>query len=238
MNNIGSADLKLLKEIYKDNFLDAQKKLEKHYPIQYLIGYVEFLNTTIDVNESVLIPRFETELLVEKTLQFLKTKKYKTGIDIGTGSGAIAIALKKNQDIKLDACDISKKALEIARNNAFKNGTEINFFEKNILKEELDQKYDFFISNPPYVRKEEMVSKETKYEPQIALYANHSGLEFYERILYLATIYLNKKGSIIFEIGATQKEEIKKIALHYFPKSKITTLKDYNNFDRFMFIEN
>ncbi len=236
MNNIGAADLKLLKEIYKDNISYALQKLENNYPIQYLIGYVDFYNSKINVNENVLIPRFETELLMEKTLQFLKDKNYQTILDIGTGSGAIAITLKKYLNISVAACDISKEALEVAENNALHNNTDINFFKLDILKDIPKNKYDVIISNPPYVRKEEYVSPETKYEPQIALYAKHNGLEFYERILSISKEILNPKGSIIFEIGSTQKEAIKKIAQSYFPKSIITVYQDYNNLDRFMFI--
>lgn len=236
-NNIGNADLKLLKELYSHNFKDIEEKLKEHYPIQYLIGYVDFYNTKINVNENVLIPRFETELLVDKTIKFLKTKNYKTLIDICTGSGCIAISLKKHTNLIIDACDISDKALETARNNAKENNVDINYFKLNVLNEIPLNKYDCIISNPPYVTTDEYTSPETKYEPQIALFASNNGLEFYERILKTAKDYLNENGSIIFEIGATQAEEIKKIALSYFPNSKITTLKDYNNFDRFMFIE-
>ena len=129
LNNIGPADLKLLKEIYKDNLDYALKKLKEHYPIQYLIGYVDFYNTKINVNENVLIPRFETELLVEKAIKFLKTKNYHNLLDICTGSGCIAIALKKNLNINIDALDISNEALKIAKINATQNNTSLNFFK-------------------------------------------------------------------------------------------------------------
>jgi len=237
LNNIGSADLKLLKELYKENFKETEQKLKENYPIQYLIGYVDFYNTTIEVNEDVLIPRFETEYLVEKTIHFLNKKNYHTFIDLCTGSGAIAIALKKNTNLEGDACDISEPALKIAKKNAQKNKVKINFFQFDILNQELTQKWDLIISNPPYVKNEEYTSPETKYEPQIALFANHNGLEFYEKILKQAPKILNKNGSIIFEIGADEGEDIKKIALSYFPTSKITIEKDYNQLDRFIFIE-
>lgn len=237
MNNIGSADLKLLKEIYKDNLDYALKKLEEHYPIQYLIGYVDFYNTKINVNESVLIPRFETEVLVDKSVKLLQTKNYKNLIDISTGSGAIAIAIKKHLNIEIDACDISEYALNLAKTNALENKTNINFFKCDILKDNINKKYDCIISNPPYVLETEYTSPETKYEPSIALFAKDEGLEFYKKILSLAPSILNKNGTIIFEIGAYQATSIKNIALSYFPNSKITIEKDYNNFDRFMFIE-
>ncbi len=237
MNKIGQAELKLLKELYKDNYEEALKKINENYPIQYLIGYVDFFNVKIKVNGDVLIPRYETELLVDLTIKKLKDKNYKNLIDIGTGSGAIAVALKKNLEIVIDACDISNKALELAKNNALLNDVNINFFKKNILKEELDNKYDVIVSNPPYVKKDEYVGPETKYEPSIALYAGDDGLEFYKRILKLAKTNLNENGLIVLEIGATLGENIKKIALEYFPKASINIIKDFNNFERIMFIE-
>lgn len=237
MNNIGSADLKLLKELYPNNFNEIEQKLKEHYPIQYLIGYVDFYNTKINVNENVLIPRFETELLVDKTIKFLKNKNYKTLIDICTGSGCIAISLKKHTNLIIDACDISDKALKIAKENAIENNIDINYFKIDILKEIPTKKYDCIVSNPPYVLDTEYTSFETKYEPSIALYAKNNGLEFYERILKTAKDYLNDNGSIIFEIGATEGSEIKELALKYFPKAKVNIEKDYNNYDRFMFIE-
>ena len=236
MNNIGEADLKLLKAIYQDNFNEAEKKLQEHYPIQYLIGYVDFYNTKLNVNENVLIPRFETELLVENTLKFLENKNYQTLLDIGTGSGAIAIALKRNSNLSIDACDISKDALNIAKTNARNNNASINFFQLDILTAIPTKKYDVIISNPPYVSENELVSEETKYEPQIALYANHNGLEFYERILNIAPSILNKNGTIIFEIGQNQANAIKKLALDIFPQAKITIKNDFNNYNRYLFI--
>lgn len=237
MNKIGSAELKALKKYYKGDLKEAEELLKKNYPIQYLIGFVEFYNCQIEVNENVLIPRYETEYLVEKSINLLKTKNVKKGIDLCTGSGAIAIALAKNLKINMDACDISIKALEVAKKNALKNKVDINLFKKDILKDKIDGKYDFIISNPPYIKEWEYASAETKYEPSIALYAKDNGLEFYKKILSFSKEILNPNGIIIFEIGDTLNEEIKKIALDIYPKAIITTEKDYNNFNRFMFIK-
>ena len=237
LNKIGQAEFAALKKYYKGNIEDAQKLLKKNYPIQYLIGHVDFYNCKIFVNENVLIPRFETEYLIEKTIKRLNNKTLKTGIDLCTGSGAIAIALKKNLKIEIDACDISNDALNVAKKNAIENKVKINFFQKDILKENIDKKYDFIISNPPYVKPDEIVDKETFYEPSIALYADETGLIFYQRILELSKSILKVHGIIIFEIGNTLNEEIKKIALEIYPKAIITTEKDFNNYNRFMFIE-
>jgi len=236
LNNIGNADLKLLKEIYQDRFNEAEELLKKNYPIQYLIGYVEFYNTIIHVNENCLIPRFETENLISLTIPILKEKNIKSLIDICTGSGCIAIALKHALNLDISACDISIKALNLAQINAQKNNTPINFFQIDILNETIKGKYDCIISNPPYVKEDEETSLETKYEPSIALYAKYSGLEFYKRILSEAPNILNKNGIIIFEIGNTLGLEIKKIALHYFPEASIIIKKDFNNYDRYIFI--
>ncbi len=237
INKIGQKNLELLQKIYKDNISYVYQKLEENYPVQYLIGYVDFYDTKIKVNADVLIPRFETELLIEKTLKFLKTKNYQTLLDIGTGSGAIAIVLKKNTNLLIDALDVSEASLALAKTNAYENNTSINFYKLDILNEIPPKKYDCLISNPPYVTETEIVSPETRYEPQIALYAKNDGLEFYDRILTISRYILNEHGSIIFEIGATQKEAIKKIALKIYPKAIITTYQDFNNYDRFMFIE-
>ena len=131
LNNIGAADLKLLKELYPNNFNEIEQKLKDNYPIQYLIGYVDFYNTKINVNESVLIPRFETEVLVDNTIKFLKNKNYKSLIDICTGSGCIAISLKKHTNLEIDACDISEEALNTAKINAKENNVNINYFKLN-----------------------------------------------------------------------------------------------------------
>ena len=237
LNKIGKSELKALKENYKGDIKEAEELLKKNYPIQYLIGYVDFYNCKINVNENVLIPRFETEYLVEKAIHLLQNKKIKSGIDLCTGSGAIAIALKKNLDIKIDACDISDEALEVAKKNTLENHVQINFFKKDILKDNLAGKYDFIISNPPYVKKGEYTSEETAYEPQIALFADETGLIFYKKIIELSKSILNPHGIIIFEIGATLGEDIKKIALDIYPKANIKIEKDFNELDRFMFIE-
>ena len=237
LHKIGTAEFQALKKYYQGDINEALELLKKSYPIQYLIGFVEFYNCKIYVNENVLIPRYETEYLVEKAIKRLKNKKITNGIDLCTGSGAIAIALKKHLDIKIDACDISEYALKVAKKNASENKVDINFFQKDILNEELTKNYDFIISNPPYVKKDEYTSKETKYEPSIALYAHDEGLEFYKRIINLSKQLLNQNGIIIFEIGATLGNSIKEYAQKIYPNAIITIEQDYNHLDRFMFIE-
>lgn len=239
LNKIGKAELKLLKEIYGDKYEEALEKVNNHYPIQYLIGYVDFYNTRIKVNENVLIPRYETEVLVDIIVKTVKNHSYLDFVDICTGSGCIAISLTKTlSNIAMDAVDISEKALEVAKENALENKVEINFWQKDILKEELSKKYDVIVSNPPYVKINEDIGEEVEFEPKIALYANDNGLEFYKRIFKMAKKILKPKGMIFLEIGATLGEEIKKEALEIFPKALVTILKDYNGLDRFLILEN
>lgn len=235
-DNITELDWNLLKSKYPNHLEEIVKKINNDYPVQYLIGNVEFCDTNIDVDERVLIPRFETEYLVEKVLN--KILKYPENtleiLDIGTGSGCIIISLAKKVNQKYTAIDISDDALELAKKNADANKVKIEFIKKDILKEKISKKYDVLISNPPYVSKSEMVDPQTKFEPQNAIFANNNGLEFYEKIL--ENLEYQPK-LIAFEIGMNQGEEIKKIAEKKFPAAKITIEKDLTNRVRYLFIE-
>lgn len=229
---------------YLEKYLDFSKleeglkRLEAGEPIQYIIGNVNFCGNMINVNSNVLIPRFETELLVDKTINYVKKyfdKKVKI-IDLGTGSGAIAISLCKKLDANVDAIDISDKALELAKENADLNGVNINFFESDMLDGVTD-KYDVIISNPPYIAYDEEIEDIVKdNEPAIALFAENKGLEFYEKILSKAYKNINDKAIIAFEIGRYHGEAITKIAKEYFPNAKVSVEKDFPGEDRFVFI--
>lgn len=234
---ITDIDWNILKKMYPSNLEEIVKKIEENYPVQYLIGYVDFCDTTIEVNENVLIPRFETEYLVEKVIKKLQPEKDNTLeiLDIGTGSGCIIISLAKKLNQSFTAFDISSSALDVAKTNAIKNDVNINFKEKNILKEKIDKNYDVIISNPPYVDFNEKVDISTKFEPQNAIFAEKQGLEFYERIINIIDY---KPKLIAFEIGCTQGEEISKIAAKKFPNAKIWVEKDLCQRDRYLFIEN
>lgn len=189
------------------------QKLKSHQPIQYIIGKTEFYGLPFLVNEHVLIPRPETEELVEWILESCKVKGKSTKgstleiIDIGTGSGCIPIALKKNlSNTRISAIDVSKGALVVARKNAQLNEVKIEFIEKNILEtEDLHQKYDIIISNPPYVRELEKVEIKPNVlenEPHLALFVeDHDPLIFYRKIAKLAKDHLNENGRLFFEIN-------------------------------------
>lgn len=227
--------VKVSKNIEKD-----YQKLLEGYPIQYLIGYVDFYGYKINVNENVLIPRYETEYLVEKTINYSK-KMFDSKLDIldlGTGSGAISIALGKKLDSNVTGVDISDKALEVAKNNALQNNININFIKSDML-ENVTGKYDIVISNPPYIDSEEKIMDSVKkYEPHLALYAEDNGLYFYKNILSNIKPYLKEKFIIAFEIGWWQGKLIEMIAKEYFEDSKVLTLKDLTNRDRYIFIIN
>lgn len=208
-----------------------------NYPVQYLIGNVEFCDSKIEVNENVLIPRFETEYLVEKITKRLEKypKNTLNIIDIGTGSGCIIISLAKKIEQHFEAVDISYSALEIASKNAKNNKVNINFKQKDILKEDLEKNYDVIISNPPYVDKTEEVDPQTKYEPQNAIFAEKNGLEFYERIIEMIC---NKPKLIAFEIGMNQGDAISSLAKTKFPEANISIETDLTGRNRYIIIEN
>lgn len=227
----------LKKYLPKEKLEEGLKKLEEGKPVQYIVGNVDFYDINLLVNKNVLIPRFETEYLVEKTINYAKKLKEPLDIlDIGTGSGAIAITLAKHLNSKVIATDISEKALEIAQKNAKRNNTKINFKQSDILKN-VKGKFDIIISNPPYISKDETIDPLVKdNEPSLALYADNKGLYFYEEILKNIKPYLKEKSIIAFEIGMTQSKDITKIAQKYLPKAKIITEQDLTQKNRYIFI--
>ena len=228
----------LKKYLAKDKLEEGLKQLKKGIPVQYIIGNVNFYGNIINVNKNVLIPRFETELLVDKTIKYIKNNFHKPVdiLDIATGSGCIAITLKKEIDSTVDASDISKEALKVARENALNNEVDINFIESDMLTN-ITKKYDIIISNPPYLTKEDDIMDIVKNnEPEIALYAKNNGLYYYDIILKNIKNNLKDKYLIAFEIGYTQGESVKELALKYLDNVEIKIEKDYSNKDRFVFI--
>jgi len=190
------------------------EKLEKEIPIQYILGNAHFYGLEFEVNENTLIPRPETEELVEwiiknnSKIEGFKSRDFGIKIlDIGTGSGCIAISLAKNlPHAKVFAIDVSEKALETAKRNALKNETEVTFLLKNILEtEDLGQQFDIIVSNPPYVRnleKEEIKKNVLDYEPHLALFVeDNDALIFYRKIAELAQKNLTENGQLYFEIN-------------------------------------
>ena len=181
-NYLTQNDWELLTKKYK-NMHRVIKKLNKNYPVQYLIGNVNFYGYEIIVNKNVLIPRFETETLVEKTIDYIKQNNLIEGnvLEIGTGSACISIALKKELNgLKITSIDKSPKALKVAKKNIKNNTVNINLLKQDIFKYQFSDKFDILISNPPYISEDEIIDEKCKYEPSMALYANNKGLAFYE----------------------------------------------------------
>ena len=229
-------DIEYLKKYYDGPIDEAIKELEKGRPVQYIVGNVDFYGINLKVNENVLIPRFETEELVDKIIKYSRVFNSELKIaDIGTGSGAIAITLKKKLNASITATDISESALEIAKENALSNEVEIDFKLGNLL-EPLNEKYDILVSNPPYIAYDEEIMDIVKNnEPHLALYAPDNGLYFYDEILKNASNYLKPKALIAFEIGEKQGEALKELSLKYLGvEAKIE--KDLQGRDRFAFI--
>lgn len=229
----------LKKYLDKDKLEEGLEQLKQGIPVQYIVGNIDFYGNTINVNKNVLIPRFETELLVDKTIKYIKTnfKNRVDILDIATGSGCIAITLKKEIDSTVDASDISESALKVAQENALNNKVDINFINSDMLTN-ITKRYDIIISNPPYLTKDDDIMDIVKNnEPEIALYAKDNGLYYYDVILKNIKNNLKDKYLIAFEIGYTQGEDIKNIALKYLDNINVKIEKDYSNKDRFVFIE-
>jgi len=241
------SDIAYLKKYIKENNLDdayyqkCLKKLDKGLPIQYIIENVNFYGYPIKVNKNVLIPRFETELLVDLTIKKIKSyfPNQKVNIlDLGTGSGCIAITLYKEIPSILTAIDISQKALNVAKQNAKINSANINFQLKDMTTYK-ENKYDVIISNPPYISYTEQIMDIVKNnEPKEALYAPNNGLYYYEKIIENIPYITNKKYLVCLEIGQSQSKEIIKIISKSLKNVTITVEKDYSKRDRFIFITN
>ena len=235
-------DFEYLKKYLDNSKLDeGLKRLKAGEPVQYIVGNVDFYGLNFTVNKNVLIPRFETEELVEKLIIYIQKYFNKTIsiLDLGTGSGCIAITLKsKIPNSMVVASDISNEALEVARYNAKKNNLDIEFINSDIYSN-ITGSFDVIASNPPYIAYDEEIMEIVKNnEPNIALYADNNGLYFYEEIIKNAKNYLNKQSIIAFEIGEKQGLDIIKLAKKNFPNSQIILEKDLQQRDRFIFILN
>jgi len=216
--NFSSLDIHLKVDFPADNFFIIEKiisELKNQKPIQYILGETEFLGLKFFVNESVLIPRSETEELVDKIIKENRNSKLKI-LEIGTGSGCIAVSLKKFlRNCEVDAFDISNLAIEMAKKNAILNEVEINFFEQNIFSFDSEKKYDLIVSNPPYVCDSEkflMNANVLNFEPPIAIFVpDDSSLIFYEKIAFLGKKNLARNGRIYLEINENLFEETKNV---------------------------
>jgi len=227
-----------IEKLYKSS-LEA---LKENKPIQYVIGNVNFYGLKFIVNKNVLIPRFETEELVEQVVEYTKDlNKDKIKIlDLGCGSGAIGLTLKSIlKDSEVTLTDISKEALEVAKLNANNLNLDVTFIESDWFSNVKLEKYDIIVSNPPYIRTDEEIEEIVKNnEPSLALYGGADGLDCYRKILANIKPYLNNKFLIAFEIGESQKEEIYDIVNKYLKDIEITCKKDLYGRNRMIFVRN
>lgn len=222
-----------------ETFKEEMKSLKEGKPIQYVLGHVNFFDNKFYVNKNVLIPRFETEELVEKTIEYVK-KYFNEPIDIidlGCGSGVIGLTLEnKLSTNSVDLIDISKDALEVTNKNCGNLNSKANVIESDFFSN-VDKKYDLIISNPPYIKTNEEIENIVKEnEPHLALYAGEDGLDCYKKILENIKPHMKEKCIIAFEIGCDQKEDIINLINKYLDDVKIETKKDLSNRDRMIFI--
>jgi release factor glutamine methyltransferase len=220
-------------------YREVIRKRGLRIPLQYIVGNVEFYGLKLIVNEQVLIPRPETELLVEKIINESDKSANLKILDIGSGSGNISLSISKNlQNSKVIGIDLSERALEVAKLNAELNTLQerVEFRLFDIMKDDLNSlgKYDLIVSNPPYVSENDYQNLEPElknYEPKIALSDNSNGVSFYKRIIEVSDQILNKPGKIYFELGMGQSKQVQNLfEQKWF--SNITVTKDYSGIDR------
>ncbi|MEJ8737158.1 peptide chain release factor N(5)-glutamine methyltransferase [Erysipelotrichaceae bacterium HCN-30851] len=213
-------------------------------PLGHVLGFEWFYGYRFHVGPDVLIPRPETEELVANVLaaydEYFSTVENVTAVDIGTGSGAIAISLKKEEEnIHMMATDISEDAVTVAKQNADENEAVVNFMVGDMLEPLIDRnlKVDILISNPPYIPQEEQMEHSVvDYEPHVALFGGEDGLKFYRIIFENASKVLKERAMMAFEMGYNQKEALTAEARKYFPDAKIEVLKDMSGKNRMLFI--
>ena len=220
----------------------AYKKLiskrAKHFPVAYITGHKEFFGLDFLVNENVLIPRPETEFLVEQTITAARQAKNNITIaDIGTGSGCVAVALAKNlPETKIFATDISKKAIQLAKKNAGRRGVQVSFLRGHLLTPLKNKKIDIIVANLPYLPRD-YKHDSIKFEPKIALYAANSGLSLYEKLFQQIARLKHQPKFILIEAGSIQIKSLVKIIKKKLPQAKVTVKKNPNNKQKIIFTE-
>ena len=217
-----------------EKIMQAVEKRLKRIPLAYIFGKTNFFGYDFKVNENVLIPRIDTEILVEKLIQVIgRNQKNVKVLDIGTGSGAIAIVLQKETGADVTAVDVSSKALNVAKQNAKETGADVLFLKSNLFENIPNFKFDFIVSNPPYIETETVKGLDPEVvsnEPILALDGGEDGLDFYRKIISEAPKHLNSKGKLYFEIGYNQADAVCELMKDKF--KNIAVYKDYGNNDR------
>lgn len=231
-------------DIINTRFEDGINRILNDEPMNYVLGYSYFYGYKFVVNKDVLIPRPETEelvcLILSKYDEYFKGQKINI-CDVGTGSGAIAISLAKEEsNLNVYASDISNEAIEVAKLNAKNNDANINFMCGSMLDPYIENniKVDILVSNPPYIKQDEVLEASVvDYEPHVALFGGQDGLKFYREIFENAHKIINEKGMLFFEIGYDQKENLTSLAKQYFENAHIEVFKDINGKDRMLFVK-
>ena len=235
----------LSEQISKENedkyFSLIEKHIKEDVPLSHLVGFEYFYDRKYKVTKDVLSPRMETEELIYKVIEYVKASnknKFKI-LDLCTGSGIIAITLKKELDqvsVDVIASDISEEAIEVAKENSQSHDATIKFIKSDIFNN-IDDKFDIIVSNPPYIDRKDKVTMQDnvlKYDPHLALFAEEEGMYFYRKIIEQANDYLNENGVIFFEIGYDQKDKIIKLADMNGYSAEV--YKDINGRDRMAFL--
>ena len=224
----------------ESRFFEGLDRLIKGEPVDYVLGYRWFYDSKIYVDSSVLIPRSETEELVNNILididEYFENPSI---VDVATGSGAIAISLAKDLNIEVDASDLSHEALVLAKKNALVNDVKVNFYEGDMLEPiiELNKKYDVLVCNPPYIKEVEDVDTAVlDFEPHMALFGGDDGLFFYRKVFEKAHLVLNEQSMMAFEIGFDIGASLVELATKNFPEAKVELKQDIHGLDRMLFV--
>lgn len=231
------SELGFIKDFSENELNEINKALEKrinHIPLGYIFGKTNFYGLDFVVNENVLIPRLDTEILVEKLIDEINARSGGVEVlDIGTGSGVIAVTIAKETKARVTAVDVSQKALEVAKQNAKLNQVDVKFVLSDLFENVGEKKFDIIVSNPPYIESDEIpkLMPEVKdNEPILALDGGKTGLDFYKKIVDTAGNYLKPSGKLFFEIGYNQGECVSDLMKDDFVN--VCVIKDYLNNSR------
>ena len=242
--NYGAKDIILGNKLTPEKLQIVKEKAEfrakTRQPIQHIIGFADFMGEKFIVNPSVLIPRDETEILVQKAIDIINKNNFKMALDVGTGSGCIACMVAKHTECQIIGLDISSDAL----NTALDNASRLNLFNKAIFRKsdvfsnvKPGESFDIIISNPPYIppKEKENIQTEVKFDPEQALYTkDEKGLEFYQKITNEAPKILNKNGYLLFELGIGQAQNVK-LLMEQNGFSDIEIIKDLAGIERVIY---
>ncbi len=231
--------LEVDQETEKNYLFLVNQYINEHIPVQHLIGHAYFYGYAFNVNQDVLIPRAETEQLVEHVLYYydqLFQHQEVDVLDLGTGSGCIGLTLALEEKMmNVVVSDISEKALIVTTQNKEKLNANVNIIQSDLFND-IKGKFDIIVSNPPYIPDQEVVDQIVEKEPSVALYGGSLGVDFYEKIINQSIDYIKDKALIAFEHGYQQREQILKFAIARYPLAKIIQLKDLSGKDRFTLI--